>query len=164
MDMQDRGDVAAWLAVHNDAYGHAWEADDYRRAILEHPFLTVSDTFFVVGPDGPVGTASVGAYRANDRVGVGHYLGVTHRAQGLGLGSQLVAHRYAVLRDAGFTACESQTHVGRVGSLLIHFNCGFHPKYRRDHWNNPDHASRPLRALTNQRLRALYRNWSRRAR
>lgn len=160
MDIHDDGDIAAWLAIHNDAYGRSWKEGDYRRAILDHPALAVSQTFFVVADDGPVGAASIGVFRRNTRIGAGHYLGVMRRAQGLGLGRQLVAHRYAVLRDRGFTACESQTHIGRTGSLIIHFDCGFRPKLRRDHWNSPE-RSRPLQMITNQRLRSLYRCWRR---
>jgi Acetyltransferase (GNAT) family len=78
---------------HNDAYGHDWDEDDYRRAILEHPYLAVRDTFFVVGENGPVGAASVGTYRGNEEVAVGHFLGVMRGFQCLGLGKALVAHR-----------------------------------------------------------------------
>jgi GNAT superfamily N-acetyltransferase len=160
MDMHDRADIAAWLAIHNDAYGRSWKEDDYRWAILDHPILEVSDTFFVVGDEGPVGAASVGVFRRNERVGAGHYLGVMRSAQGLGLGRQLVAHRYAVLRDRGFTACESQTQIGRTPSLIIHFECGFQPKPRRDHWNSHE-SSRTLRTISDRRLRSLYRRWRR---
>lgn len=160
MDMHDLADIGAWLAIHNDTYGRSWTEDDYQWAILDHPILDVSDTFFVVGDDGPVGAASVGVFRRNERVGAGHYLGVMRRAQGLGLGRQLVAHRYTVLRDRGFTACESQTHIGRTPSLIIHFECGFQPKLHRDHWNSRE-GSPALRTISNRRLRSLYRCWRR---
>jgi GNAT superfamily N-acetyltransferase len=164
MDMGSGSDIATWLAIHNDAYGHEWDEDNYRRAILEHPYLTVQHTFFAVDKEVPVGAASVGTYRGNEKVAVGHYLGVMRRAQRRGLANALVAHRYAVMRDAGFTACESQTHLGRTGSLLIHFECGFQPKPRRDRWNNPANAPKPFQVLANRRLRALYRSWRHRPR
>jgi GNAT superfamily N-acetyltransferase len=161
MDMRDPAEVATWLAVHNDAFAHTWGVEEFEGAILGHPHFDVQRTFFVLEGDRALGAASIGVFRRNRAVGVGHYLGVSRTAQGLGLGRELVVHRYRALRDGGIAQCESHTHIGRVRSLRIHFDCGFVPKVRFDEWNTPNTAMPPVRALTNARLRSLYRRWRR---
>ena len=161
MDMTDPDDVAVWLAVHNDAFGHTWDVDQFERAILRHPYFDVWTTYFALDGDKAIGAASIGVFRGNPEVGVGHYLGVSRKAQGMGVGRTLVVHRYHALRRAGIVQCESHTHIGRVGSLRIHFDCGFSPKLRFDDWNTPSTASAPVRALTNLRLTGLHRRWLR---
>lgn len=161
MDMGAGIDVATWLAVHNDAYDHDWDAEQFERAILRHPYFDVWKTFFALEGETAVGAASIGVFRGNPSVGVGHYLGVTKRAQRLGVGRSLVVYRYHALRDAGIVQCESQTHIGRVGSLRIHFECGFVPKLHFDPWNTPNTAALPVRLLTNARLKGQYQRWRR---
>jgi GNAT superfamily N-acetyltransferase len=161
MDMHDEADISTWLRVHNDAFAHDWGPAEFQGAILGHPHFDVQRTFFVLDGDVALGAASIGVFRRNRDVGVGHYLGVSRRAQGLGLGRDLVVYRYRELRDAGITQCESHTHIGLVRSLRIHFECGFVPKLRFDHWNTPNTATPPVRALTNVRLRVLHRRWRR---
>jgi GNAT superfamily N-acetyltransferase len=161
MDMADPAEVATWLAVHNDAFGHVWGVEQFRGAILEHPHFEVWQTFFVMDGATALGAASIGVFRRNRDVGVGHYLGVSPKAQGLGLGRELVLYRYRALRDSGIAQCESHTHIGRARSLWIHFECGFVPKLRFDDWNTPNTATAPVRALTNARLKALHRRWRR---
>jgi GNAT superfamily N-acetyltransferase len=161
MDMADPDEIATWLAVHNDAFGHTWGVEQFRGAILEHPHFEIRRTFFVTQGDRTLGAASIGVFRRNPRVGVGHYLGVSGEAQSLGLGRLLVLHRYHALRDSGIRECESHTHIGRVRSLRIHFECGFAPKVHFDDWNTPNTATPPVRAITNARLKALYRRWQR---
>ena len=162
--MTDARDVRLWLDAHNAAYGHSWTDAEFVAAILEHRHIRVTRTF-LVDVDGEIaGAASIGRFRRNERIGVGHYLGVTPRAQGQGLGRALVAYRYRELRDEGVEECESQTHIGRTPALMLHFDCGFRPKWHLDPWNNPDTWSKPMRALTNIRLYELYRRWSRRDR
>ena len=164
MDMADPADVAVWLAVHNDAFGHAWDVDHFERAILRHPYFDIWKTYFAVVDGTTVGVASMGVFRGNHEVGVGHYLGVCRKAQEMGVGRTLVLHRYHALRRAGIVQCESHTHVGRTASLRIHFECGFSPKLRFDDWNTPSTASAPLRTLTTIRLMRLYRRWLRQRR
>jgi GNAT superfamily N-acetyltransferase len=161
MDMGDAADVATWLSVHNEAFGRSWGAPEFEGAILGHPHFDVQRTFFVEDGDRALGEASIGVFRRNRAVGVGHYLAVSPAAQGLGLGRELVVHRYRALRDGGIRQCESHTHIGRVRSLRIHFECGFVPKLRFDEWNTPNTATAPVRVLTNARLRSLHRRWLR---
>jgi GNAT superfamily N-acetyltransferase len=159
MDPTDGRAISEWLEVHNSAYGHSWERDDVERAILRHPFIDVAATFVVREEGRMLAAASVGTYRRRPDLGVGHYLGVRPEARHRGLARELVFHRYGWLAGRGVTAAETQTHIGRVGSLRIHFEGGFEPKYRLDPWNNPENVSRPVRALTSLRLRRTFGRW-----
>ena len=160
MDMTWPDDVAAWLEIHNDAFGRAWGTVDYTRAILGHPHIRVLHTFFVLAGDQPVGAASVGVYRANPAVGVGHYLGFRRDARRHGLAKALVLHRYHALAAHGISVAESQTYLRHPESLRIHFECGFRPKPRRDPWNNPDPAGPLARLVTRHELDRLYARWA----
>ncbi|HXY92125.1 MAG TPA: GNAT family N-acetyltransferase [Acidimicrobiia bacterium] len=164
MNMGDAADVRRWLDVHNAAYQHQWTETEYRNVILEHRHIRVSRTFLLDVDGQIVGTASIGRFRRNENVGVGHYLGVVPSEQSHGLGRVLVAYRYHALRDEGVTECESQTQIKRVSSLRLHFAFGFVPKWHLDEWNNPDTWSAPVRAITNVRLYALHRRWLARSR
>jgi GNAT superfamily N-acetyltransferase len=159
LDLDDVDDATTWLDVHNRSYGHAWRTDEMRSAMLDHRHIRVTRTFLLLDRDAPVAVASIGRFRRNEDVGVGHYLGVVPEAQGRRFGHVISAHRYRALRDEGVVHCESQTHIGRVRSLFIHFDCGFGPKWRLDPWNNPDTWSTTTRAVTNARLFALQARW-----
>jgi len=161
MRMHDEAEIAAWLEVHNDAFGSAWGAEDYEREILHHPTVAVWHTYLIL--DGPraIGAASAGVYRRNPEVGVGHFVGLRRAAHGRGLGRHLVLYRYHRLREAGIRLCESETTLRNHESLGIHFACGFRPKPRLDAWNSPDPGDALQRGITRWRLRRFYRRWSR---
>lgn len=158
LDPDRPADVALWLAVHNPALGHAWEPADFRREVVEHRAVDVRSTWLLFEGDEAVGTASVGVFRHNPAVGVGHWLSVRPDRQGRGLGRVLTTHRYHQLATQGLEVAESQTHVGRRPSLVIHFGLGFRPKFRFDPWNNPPPPP-ALRLQAATRLWALHRRW-----
>ncbi len=160
MRHEDPTDRHLWLDVHNDAYGHTWTDAELDAAVLEHRHIRVTDTYLIALDGDVVGAASIGVFRRAEHVAVGHYLGVARRAQRTGVARALVVHRYTVARDRGYTACESQTHVSRVASLRLHFDCGFVPKRGLDTWNNPDTWSRTERWLADRRLERLHRSWA----
>jgi GNAT superfamily N-acetyltransferase len=158
LDPNRPADVDAWLSVHNPALGHGWGPDDFRREVVDHRRVDVHTTYLLLEGDDPVGVASVGVFRVNPTVGVGHWLSVRPDRQGRGLGRLLTAHRYHQLAGEGIEVAESQTHLARRGSLAIHFGLGFRPKYRLDPWNN---APPPLalRLQADARLWACFRRW-----
>jgi GNAT superfamily N-acetyltransferase len=162
LDMSDPADVTRWLTVLNAAFGRRWGPAEHRRALLCHPVVRIRHTVAAVAPDGTVaGVASVGVFRADEEVGLGHYLCVLPAAQGSGVGRLLLRHRYRLLADEGIRVAESQTHLSRRRSLLLHFEHGFVPKYRHDPWNSPDPSPRALRWTARARLWALHRAWVR---
>jgi GNAT superfamily N-acetyltransferase len=161
LDLHHPPDVNVWLTVHNASFGNQWTERELVAAVLEHDHIRVTRTFLASFNDVPSAVASIGRFRRNDQIGVGHYLGVVPECQGIGLGRALAIHRYAALRDEGVRIAESQTHIGRVRSLRLHFDLGFRPKWGLDAWNNTDRWSTSTRLMTNARLQLLYRRWRR---
>ena len=161
MLMHDPADIAAWLEIHNDAFGTAWGVADYEREILRHPTVKVWHTYLLMEGALAIGSACAGVFQRNAEVGVGHFLGLRRSARGRGLGRYLAVYRYHRLREAGIQICESETTLRNRESLGIHFACGFRPKTRWDVWNSPDPADALQQWITRQRLGRLYRRWSR---
>jgi GNAT superfamily N-acetyltransferase len=161
LDLNDAEDSSTWLSVHNPAFDHTWTRREVQRAMLDHDHIAVTRTFLLSTDDRPAAVASIGHFRRAPQIGVGHYLAVLPSMQHAGLGRAITVHRYNVLRGEGFRACESQTHIGRVASLRLHFDCGFTPKRGLDAWNNPDTWSTPERAVADLRLYWLHRRWKR---
>jgi mycothiol synthase len=160
MDPLDPVDVAGWLRVVNGAFERAWEPENHRLAMLDNPVLVVEHAFLAERGGEVVGTASVGRYRGNLDVGIGHYLAVHPSAQRSGLAQALCSHRYRELARSGLEVAEAQTHAHRTGSLRAHFRCGFLPKLQVDPWNSAEPAEGPLREEANRRLQAAYDAWS----
>jgi GNAT superfamily N-acetyltransferase len=160
MDMRHPAEVAAWLEIHNEAFGHAWGRKEFTAHVLEHPRILILRTYFVMSGDRAIGAASAGVYRQKPEIGVGDYLGLRGNARGHGLGAALALHRYLALRDTGIRTAESQTYLCHGGALWIHFDCGFRPKLRRDVWNEPDPVSQVGRLVTRHRVNQLYARWS----
>ena len=159
MDMADRGDIARWLALHNEAFGRDWGPDNYRTGLVGHPHYDILRTMFLVDSRGPIGAASLGVFRRNRELGIGHHLAVVPRAQSLGLGKNLARYRYAALAELGIRRVEAETQIVRTASIRMQFGCGLRPKYAFDEWNTPDAASPLLRTITDARLRRLHRQW-----
>jgi len=160
LDLGAPEELATWLEVHNQAFGRRWVAEDHHAAFQAHPIVRVLQTFAAVGPDGRVdGVASIGVFRGNEQVGLGHYLCVRPGVQGSGVGRLLVTHRYQALAAVGVTAIESQTHVSRTASLRLHFDCGFVPKYRLDPWNTPDRVGPVRRQAASLQFWWAWRRW-----
>ena len=148
MDMEDESEIREWLKIHNDAFGRAWGFKEYQAFMLNHPYLIVTHTYFMMDESTPMGAGSVGVFKKNKEIGVGHYLGIRKNFQGRGLGKYMVLYRYHKLHEHGIRICESETTLRHKKSLLIHFDCGSRPKFRPDYWNTPDGASALLRVIT----------------
>lgn len=158
MDPDDPADVRRWLEVHNAAFGRAWDEENHRLAMIENPVVVVDRTYLAEQAGEVVATASIGRFRRNPDVGLGHYLAVHPSSRGLGLATAMSSLRYRVLAEQVAVA-EAQTHLHRVGSLRAHFACGFRPKAGVDEWNSLDPTDGPLRVEADRRLNALYDAW-----
>ena len=158
--MGNRTDIDLWRGIQTEALNREWTMDNYRISMLENPELRTLRTFLLMEGDDAVGAASIAAFRRNESIGAGHYIGLAARARGRGLGRVLMAYRYRELHKLGYEASESQTHARRVDSLRAHYSCGFRPKYRLDYWNAGADAPRVLRTLANLRVRGLHADWS----
>jgi GNAT superfamily N-acetyltransferase len=151
--------VARWLVVVNAAFERTWTEENHRLAMVENPVLEVDRTFLVERDGEPVGTASIGRYRGNPDVGIGHYLAVHPSAQRHGLALALCSHRYRAMARTGLAVAEAQTHLHRIGSLRAHFRCGFEPKTTIDHWNSLTPPSGPVRDEADRRMGEAYASW-----
>ena len=159
MDPDDAEDVDRWLAVHNAAFGRSWTPENFRLGMTENPVVLVDRVYLAERASEAVGTASAGRFRRSPETGVGHYLAVHPSVQGLGLALALCALRYRALAHAGLVWGESQTHAHRIGSLRVHFRCGFVPKNGIDPWNSIVPRDGPLREQADARLREEYAAW-----
>jgi len=158
LDPCDPADVDRWLEVHNAAFDRSWDHENHRLAMVENPVVIVDRTYLAERDGAVVGTASIGRFRRNPQVGVGHYLAVHPSARGHGLATALCSLRYSTLGEVVEVA-EAQTHVHRIGSLRAHFRCGFEPKVGPDPWNSLDPTSGPLRDEADRRLVEAYAAW-----
>lgn len=158
MDPDDEADVERWLVVHNAAFDRSWTAENHRLAMVENPVVVVDRTYLAERDGIVVGTASIGRFRGNLEVGVGHYLAVHPSARGVGLATALCSARYTALA-ATVEVAEAQTHAHRVGSLRAHFRCGFVPKPGIDPWNSMTPTSGPLREEADRRLAEAHASW-----
>ena len=161
MNREDESEIGLWLDVHNDAFSRKWGPDEYRAEVLNHPDLQILHTYLVMNDDEVVGTASVGVFRRQKNIGVGHYIQLRRSAQSHGLGKYLLLYRYHKLKQLGIRTCESQTTLVREKALLLHFSCGFRPKTRPDSWNSTGVNSPLARMRANLQLERLYRTWQR---
>lgn len=161
MDTAREADVCAWLEVYRQAFGTLWDISDFERDMLNHPTLELRHTFLVEDGCRVLAAASVGVFRRNPRVGVGHMIGVAESGRGRGLGKALALHRYHTLREEGFELAESETTLRHQRSLLMHFGCGFRPKRQLEAWNTPDPIGGIDRLLVDLRLARLYRLYAR---
>lgn len=159
LDPTDPDDVSRWLTVHNAAFGRTWTPENFRLGMLENPVVIVDRTYLAERGGEAVGTASAGRFRGRTDTGVGHYLAVHPSYRGRGLAMALCGMRYRALAEAGLEHGESQTHAHRIGSLRIHFNCGFMPKVGIDPWNSIVPRDGPIREAADARLRKEYAAW-----
>jgi hypothetical protein len=159
MDMDDRGEVDRWLHVHNHAFGRDWGEGDFREMVVEHPHYDIQCTFLLYDREGALGTVSIGVFRRNAQMGVGHYIAIHPRAQASGLGKQLAFHRCGALGELGVTHAEAETQIARVASVRMWFSCGYEGKRQPEAWNTPDECSPLERAIADRRLARLHRKW-----
>jgi hypothetical protein len=160
MDTSDPVDVSWWLAIHNDAFSRQWTATDFQQNVVDHPHLLITQTYFLVIEREPIGALSVGAFRRNQNVGIGHYMSLKKRWHGKGLGKYLILLKLNSLKNLGMTFAESETTLIRRESIYLHFSSGFHPKNGLDQWNTPDVSVRPIRILAWRKFHRMYREWS----
>lgn len=159
MDMSDPHDVAHWLSIINDAFSRSWTTASFKRNVLEHPHVKVYQTLFLTVENRPIGVASIGVFRRNESIGVGHYLAVRESWQGRGGGRHLTLVRWNMLKKRGIRLGESETTLKRRRSILLYFTLGFRPKEGLDYWNSTDNSLGIIRFIAWRRLHNMYREW-----
>lgn len=133
MNTRDRGEIAAWVDLVNDAYREdpPYDLHTARRHIANHLFLDIASIYLVTDADAYVATISIGTYKLNPRVGGQARIAVRRRYQGQGLGQFVICYGCEQLRNMGLALCENIVAVKRRRSIMLHLYCGFDPQYRR---------------------------------
>ena len=159
MQMSDLGDIAKWLTIHNDAFLRQWVVNDFQQNVINHPYLLIKKSFFILVDREPVGSISVGVFRQNEKVGIGHYMALKRQWQGKGFGKYLILLKLNVLNQFGLTTAEGETTLNRHQSIYLHFSLGFQPKKGLDYWNTPDTSAPLIKMLAWRKLNRMYHDW-----
>ncbi len=130
MDPKNADDLRAWVEIIADAYGDpSVSSEKAERSLKEHLFLDISDTFFVIDGEYPVGTVSIGTYREKPHVGGICRFAVRKAYQGQGLGKYLRLLGYHIHRERGIRYGEDIISMKREKSIMLVFFCGFRPQH-----------------------------------
>ena len=159
MDMRDEAQIKSWLEIHNDAYERNWKHVNYEKKIVNHPLVRILKTNFVMDGTKPIAANSIGVWRKNEKIGVGHYVGVRKEYQNRGLGKYLMLFRTQKLKDMGVEIIDLETNLSHPKAVMMHFDRGFVIKDGPDPWNTPDLFPSIIRRIVNYRLRKLYMHW-----
>ncbi len=159
MDYDNGGHIRDWIEIHNGAFKRNWKRAEFERAMTGNKTVRVIKTFFLNKNGVPVGTASIGNYHANNRIGTGHYLCLMPEFQGKGLGKYLAHFRYNELKKLNFSEAESETRINCTKSIYIHFELGFEPKNKMDPWNSARGSSMVPETIASARLNRLHESW-----
>jgi GNAT superfamily N-acetyltransferase len=161
MEMRHPPDVERYLEVHNSAFPQPWGPRDFEGAILENPSKRITRTFMILERGRAIAAASIGVYRRNPQVGVGHYIGVRPECQRQGIGSWLALYRFHRLAEEGLATVEIETRLRYRASILLHLGLGFRPKPSPDSWNSPQSETPELTRATAAAVRELLAAWGR---
>ena len=147
-----------WAKLHRECFPSS-KANKFEDSIVNHPVVALKKSWLVFSGEQAVGAATAGVYSRKSDVGVGHYIMVSPKARGTGLGKHLAKMRYRFLFDQGIRVFESETRAHCQESLNMHWSLGFVPKWSFDPWN-----TKPKTRLHNRIIQALelqlnYRIW-----
>jgi GNAT superfamily N-acetyltransferase len=156
MSTGDDTQIEAWLSIINRAFSRNWGRQHFLTSIVSHPVYDVAHTYFLMDDQHYVGVVSEAAFKANRGVGVTHYLGLDTAHLGRGLGKYLILYTLHKMKQHNLVSCEGESTLEHRKSLSIHFDLGFHPKTKPDHWNTPSGSATWMRAIANARLRGMY--------
>ncbi|WP_124681858.1 GNAT family N-acetyltransferase [Candidatus Viridilinea mediisalina] len=159
MDMCSPSDINTWLTIYNDAFRRQWDAEQFKKDVLQHPHVLVTNTFFLLAHSKPIGITSIGVFRRNQDIGVGHYIGIKHSWQGKGIGRYLAILRFNLLKCRNIAIAESETTLRHQDSIRLHFSLGFKPKKKPDYWNTNDQSLRIFKFLAWHNLHKMYQDW-----
>jgi GNAT superfamily N-acetyltransferase len=161
MDMESADDLQLWVEIVNEAYDDGpYDLAAARKHIHEHLFLNISNIYFVVDGETPVGTISIGTYKANANVGGDAKIAVKKDYQGHGLGTYMILYGFGEMRKHGLRYAESIISIRRDTSIAIHFRCGFLPQYGRKYCQYKNQRRFFfIRMFVNLKLRRLYKHY-----
>jgi len=159
MDMSDDAQIDTWLEIHNDAFERRWTRAQYDQKVANHPLIDTKVTYFLMDGDDAAAATSIGVWRKNPTIGVGHYAAVRKKYQSLGLGKYLFVFRSRELKNMGLEIVDNQTNLSHRKSLLVHFDVGYELKEGPDAWNTQDFFPSFIRQIADARAKKIYAEW-----
>lgn len=161
MNMDDQTEILQWLTIHNEVFKRNWGEKDFHQNVIGHPYYDTGHTFFVMDGTCPAGIISIGVFRKNRRVGIGHYLAVRNGARDKGLGKFLIVFGYHKVNEIyGINTIESESFLKHKKAMLVRFSLGSKPKPKPDYWNTPSSSPAIAKKMAYYRVLRLYRVWS----
>ena len=134
IDSLNAQDVERFRCLVNNAYEDAnYTYSKARSLLLEHPFLTNTETIIFFEGVIPIATISYGLYRNNPEVGGCFRIAVQKDQRKKGIGSKMVrfAERQLVTNKKVYKIMETIKYK-RTPSLLMHFKLGYIPMDYKD--------------------------------
>jgi GNAT superfamily N-acetyltransferase len=162
MNINSQTDIDFWLEIMRVSFKRSnLSINDFNNSVLQHPYYSVIETFFLVDDVKPIAIVSAAYFQKNNKIGVTHYLGISQEYKGQKLGKYMILYALHYLRKKGFSQCEVETYLNYKESLGIHFDFGFIPKTKFENWNTVDNSNLISKILTNRALSKFYKNFKR---
>jgi GNAT superfamily N-acetyltransferase len=162
MNINSQTDIDFWLEIMRVSFNRSnLSIKDFYDSVLQHPYYSVIETFFLVDDVKPIAIVSAAYFKNNNKIGVTHYLGISQEYKGQKLGKYMILYALHYLRKKGFSQCEVETYLNYKESLGIHFDFGFIPKTKFENWNTVDSSNLISKILTNRALLKVYKNFKR---
>ncbi len=161
MDTSSETDLRHWASIVTEAYDDKiYDSNDARRHFEDHLFLNISNVYFVMDENEPVGTISIGTYKTNNKIGGDARIAIRKEYQGRGLGKFVIAYGYSELFKQGIKYGESVISIPRSKSILLHFQCGFFPQLQKRHFIfSSQKRYWIIWYIVNRKLKDLYRSY-----
>lgn len=162
MNINSQTDIDFWLEIMRVSFKRSnLSINDFNNSVLQHPYYSVIETFFLVDDVKPIAIVSAAYFQKNNKIGVTHYLGISQEYKGQKLGKYMILYALHYLRKKGFSQCEVETYLNYKESLGIHFDFGFIPKTKFENWNTVDNSNLVSKILTNRALLKFYKKFKR---
>ena len=161
LQIYDHEDQQNWIRIVNAAYPDANEdINTFRKHLFNHPFLNITNIFFILKENQPVGTTSIGLFKKNPQIGGDARIAILPSERSKGLGFFLINFGFHYLQDNGIDFGESIITLKREQSISLHFKCGFIPQYNRKRYHfDIQKRMWPTRLIAKLKVKKLYSNY-----
>jgi len=161
MSINDESQVNEWLRIINQSFSRTWNREEYVKNIINHEIYEILYTYLLMDGEKYIGVVSEAIFKRNKQVGVTHYIGLDKYYLGRGLGKYLILYTLHKMREHNLKSCEAETTLDHKRSIFIHFDLGFSPKTKLNHWNTMDRTYTLKKIINNYRLKRFYYKWKR---
>jgi GNAT superfamily N-acetyltransferase len=159
VDHKSKEILEEWCEIINDAHENElkYDLDSAWMKINLHPYLNISDLFFLFKKENLIGTYFVGSFKNNDKIIGGGRLAIRKKYQNLGFGFYLLHYALNLMKERGFKHAELIFYSQRLASMEMAFNCGAYPEYRQKYLQlKSTRKSIFIKLLIKHRINKLY--------